>query len=59
MELPAAAVEDCKRILEPRRTPTCRPHLATLLVVDDNEDNRDVLSRRLQRKKGFQVLVAE
>ncbi len=30
----------------------------TLLVVDDNEENRDVLSRRL-RKKGFEVLLAE
>jgi serine/threonine protein kinase/DNA-binding NarL/FixJ family response regulator len=30
----------------------------TLLVVDDNEENRDLLSRRLA-KKGFQVLVAE
>jgi serine/threonine protein kinase/CheY-like chemotaxis protein len=30
----------------------------TLLVVDDNEENRDLLSRRLI-KKGFQVLVAE
>jgi CheY-like chemotaxis protein len=30
----------------------------TLLVVDDNEENREVLSRRLI-KKGFQVLVAE
>ena len=30
----------------------------TLLVVDDNEDNRDMLSRRLLRK-GYEVLVAE
>jgi CheY-like chemotaxis protein len=30
----------------------------TLLVVDDSEDNRDLLSRRLSRK-GFNVLVAE
>jgi CheY-like chemotaxis protein len=30
----------------------------TLLVVDDNEENRDVLSRRLQ-KRGFAVLTAE
>jgi serine/threonine protein kinase/CheY-like chemotaxis protein len=30
----------------------------TLLVVDDNEDNRDMLSRRLSRK-GFTVLAAE
>ena len=29
-----------------------------LLVVDDNEDNLDMLSRRLQRR-GFQVLTAE
>ncbi|HLG59291.1 MAG TPA: EAL domain-containing protein [Vicinamibacterales bacterium] len=29
----------------------------TLLVVDDNDDNRDVLSRRL-RQKGFTVTVA-
>jgi DNA-binding response OmpR family regulator len=30
----------------------------TLLVVDDEEMNRDVLSRRLERK-GYQVVVAE
>jgi CheY-like chemotaxis protein len=30
----------------------------TLLVVDDNEDNRDMLSRRLV-KKNYEVLVAE
>jgi len=35
-----------------------KPEEYTLLVVDDNEENRDVLSRRLI-KKGFQVLVAE
>ena len=29
----------------------------TLLVVDDNESNRDMLSRRLQRK-GYRVLTA-
>jgi len=31
---------------------------ATLLVVDDNEMNRDMLSRRLERK-GYKVLLAE
>ncbi|MEM7357409.1 MAG: response regulator, partial [Acidobacteriota bacterium] len=31
---------------------------ATLLVVDDNEMNRDMLSRRLERR-GFHVRVAE
>ncbi|MCB9602827.1 MAG: response regulator [Sandaracinus sp.] len=31
---------------------------ARLLVVDDNEDNRDMLARRL-RKRGFEVDVAE
>jgi serine/threonine protein kinase/FixJ family two-component response regulator len=35
-----------------------KPEEYTLLVVDDNEENRDVLSRRLL-KRGFQVLVAE
>ena len=29
----------------------------TILLVEDNEDNRDMLARRLQRK-GFNVLVA-
>lgn len=29
-----------------------------ILVVEDNEFNRDMLSRRLQRK-GFEVLIAE
>lgn len=28
-----------------------------ILIVDDNEENRDVLSRRLTRK-GFEVLIA-
>ena len=28
-----------------------------ILIVDDNEDNRDVLSRRLKRK-GFEITVA-
>ncbi|MEM6795729.1 MAG: protein kinase [Acidobacteriota bacterium] len=31
---------------------------ATLLVVDDNEENRDMLSRRLERR-GYRVLRAE
>jgi serine/threonine-protein kinase len=34
------------------------PGPARLLVVDDNEDNRDMLARRL-RKRGFEVDVAE
>jgi adenylate cyclase len=33
-------------------------HPATILVVDDNELNRDLLSRRLS-KKGFEVALAE
>src|SRR5688572_18969953 len=31
---------------------------ASILVVDDNEDNRDMLSRRLKRQ-GYTVAVAE
>ena len=31
---------------------------ASVLVVDDNEDNRDMLSRRL-KKQGYSVSVAE
>jgi CheY-like chemotaxis protein len=31
--------------------------MATILLVEDNEMNRDMLSRRLQRK-GFDVIVA-
>ena len=31
--------------------------MATILVVEDNEENRDMLSRRLQRK-GYVVLMA-
>ena len=31
--------------------------MATILIVEDNEMNRDMLSRRLQRK-GFEVLIA-
>jgi serine/threonine protein kinase/DNA-binding NarL/FixJ family response regulator len=34
------------------------PKRETLLVVDDNEENRDMLGRRLERK-GFTVLTAE
>ncbi len=33
-------------------------HGKRLLVVDDNEDNRDMLARRL-RKRGFEVETAE
>ncbi|MEW6307008.1 MAG: response regulator, partial [Verrucomicrobiota bacterium] len=29
-----------------------------ILLVEDNEMNRDMLSRRLERK-GFQILIAE
>lgn len=32
--------------------------MATILLVEDNEMNRDMLSRRL-RKKGYEVVVAE
>jgi CheY-like chemotaxis protein len=32
--------------------------MATILLVEDNEMNRDMLSRRLQRH-GFKILVAE
>lgn len=35
-----------------------RDHAGSLLVVDDNEMNRDLLSRRLERK-GYHTLVAE
>ena len=31
--------------------------MARILVVDDDEMNRDMLSRRLERK-GFQILLA-
>src|SRR5262245_15963281 len=37
--------------------PSPTPEASTLLVVDDNEMNRDMLGRRLQRK-GYQVRVA-
>lgn len=32
--------------------------MATILLVEDNEFNRDMLSRRLTRK-GFKILIAE
>jgi len=32
--------------------------MPTILLVEDNEFNRDMLSRRLQRK-GFEVIIAE
>lgn len=35
-----------------------KPDTGTLLVVDDNEMNRDILSRRLTRQ-GYDVIVAE
>jgi two-component system cell cycle response regulator DivK len=31
--------------------------MAKILLVEDNEDNRDMLSRRLQRK-GYEVVIA-
>ncbi len=31
--------------------------MPTLLIVEDNQDNRDALSRRLERR-GFKVLIA-
>jgi DNA-binding response OmpR family regulator len=34
------------------------PAVARILVVDDNRDNREVLTRRL-RKQGFEILEAE
>lgn len=38
--------------------PLAAPHTGTVLVVDDNEVNRDMLSRRLERQ-GHTVLLAE
>ncbi len=35
-----------------------QPRMTNLLLVEDNEFNRDMLSRRLKRK-GFEVLLAE
>ena len=32
--------------------------MATILIVEDNELNRDMLSRRLM-KKGYQIVFAE
>src|SRR5262245_51715319 len=40
------------------RIGTAMAESATLLVVDDNDENREMLSRRL-RKRGFEVLMAE
>jgi adenylate cyclase len=34
-----------------------KPHTNRLLIVDDNEMNRDMLARRLARK-GYDVLMA-
>jgi adenylate cyclase len=44
--------------LEVKTTPPSHTAKAHLLVVDDNETNRDVLSRRLERE-GFRVSSAE
>ncbi|MBI2264179.1 MAG: response regulator [Armatimonadetes bacterium] len=43
---------------ETEEQPLSKPRCGTLLVVDDNEMNRDVLSRRLERL-GHAVAVAE
>jgi len=43
--------DDCYRGMGQRE-------MAVILLVEDNEMNRDMLSRRLQRK-GFEVLLAE
>jgi CheY-like chemotaxis protein len=42
---------------EPFENETKVADMPRLLVVDDNEENRDFLSRRLQRR-GFEVLLA-
>ena len=56
VELQATRVED--RVNSAiSRSPGERPRPRPLLVVDDNEMNRDMLSRRLQRH-GYAVTVA-
>ena len=51
-------LEKIETLLERRRRPmTAAARIGSLLVVDDNEDNRDALSRRLALK-GYRVRVA-
>jgi adenylate cyclase len=50
---------DASREQEPAQGPLPRtPSRGLLLVVDDNEGNRDVLARRLLRE-GYEILLAE
>lgn len=57
---PASRPPVVDRTATPGYTPPreSRPRAAAILVVDDNAMNRDMLSRRLERK-GYQVQVAE
>lgn len=50
------AVSSMRPLTADAASPPSTPH-ATLLIVDDNEINRDVLSRRLERQ-GYTVAVA-
>jgi CheY-like chemotaxis protein len=43
--------------MEDSRTQTMEPEMPTILLVEDNEMNRDMLSRRLKRR-GFDVEIA-
>jgi CheY-like chemotaxis protein len=50
------AVSSIRPLIADVAAPSSTPH-ATLLIVDDNDINRDVLSRRLERQ-GYTVAVA-
>ena len=57
-EKQAIVKEALKSLAESEKTIGQQPHGGTLLVVDDNEMNRDVLSRHLERQE-HRVFVAE
>jgi class 3 adenylate cyclase/CheY-like chemotaxis protein len=55
---PDAMIADVVESLTPSSRPQAAPNTGKLLVVDDNEINRDILQRRLTRA-GHQVTLAE
>lgn len=55
---PVASLPVNSTLQPPSPQPTAQPTTSKLLVVDDNEANRDMLSRRLERK-GYDVELAD
>lgn len=56
--VPPAVIPASKSLLLPNETRTESEESGLLLVVDDNEENRDVLARRLQKQGHWAVTAA-